>query len=108
MFAQRRGSAFGCRDEQGPIIDDVISLQPLKAAVEVATEGVVAEGDRAKRSVDLGVVLEDRFVVAPKMTNPCGRPDRRGLRRHDDAGQIAVDFERRHGGLRRRRQSQQA
>jgi hypothetical protein len=103
MFARRRGSAFGRPRRTGPIIDDVISPEPLKAAVEVANEGVVAEGDRAKRSVDLGVVLEDRFVVAPKMTNPCGRPDRRGLRRHDDAGQIAVDFERRHSCLRRRR-----
>jgi hypothetical protein len=62
-------------EEQRTVIDDAIGLQSLKAAVDVVDELVVVDDCRAENGVDLGVVLEDRLVVAPEPANPCARPD---------------------------------
>src|SRR6202048_3727397 len=59
--------------EEGPIIDVTISLQSLQAAVDVADESVVADHHGTKDSIDLHLVLEDRFVVAPQLGHPRAR-----------------------------------
>jgi hypothetical protein len=56
------------RDEQRPIIDDALGLQPHTAAVDVANKGVVAQRDRAESGIDLRLVGKARLVVTPKMT----------------------------------------
>jgi len=47
---------LAAREEQGPIIDNTLGLQPLEAAFYVADEGVVAQHDRAKSGIDLRLV----------------------------------------------------
>jgi hypothetical protein len=63
------------------------AFQPLEAGVDVTDEG-----DPAERGVDRRLIREDQIVIAPKAADPCARPDRNGLRRHDHPGQIAVKF----------------
>ncbi len=94
------------RQEHRPIIGDAISLQSLQTAVDIGDERVVMLHHRTQDGFYLLVAIEDRLFIAPEAGKPFARHDWIRLGGDNDAGQIAVQLERRHCRLRCGRRAQ--
>src|SRR5271165_4225035 len=87
------------------VVTDPVSFEAAQTVLDGLAAGVEHGADRAEHRLYLGRVVEDRFFFVPEASDPAARWDR--TRRHDHAGQVAVELQERHRPWRRRRRDQE-